>query len=67
VTTNVRLRLHYPALAQDSADLYGKVLTVEAQAGMWLTRIGLTSMTTTDQRILETLLMVPVSHGSPGH
>jgi hypothetical protein len=31
VTTNVRLRLHYPALAQDSADLYGKVLTVEAQ------------------------------------
>jgi class 3 adenylate cyclase len=59
-TTNVRLRLHYPALAQDSADLYGKVLTVQAQAGVWLTRIGLTSVSTADQRLLETLLMAPV-------
>ena len=37
-TTNIRLRLHYPVLAQDSADLYGKVLTTEAQDGVWLTQ-----------------------------
>jgi class 3 adenylate cyclase len=58
-TTNVRLRLHYPALAQDSADLYGKILTMEAQDGVWLTRIGLTSVSSADQRLLETLLLVP--------
>lgn len=55
-TTNVRLRLHYPTLAQDSADLYGKVLTVQAQAGAWLTRIGLTAVLPADQHMLETLL-----------
>ena len=60
------LRLHYPALAQDSADLYGKALTVPAQAGVWLTRIGLTSVSTADQRLLEALLMAPVPHGGPG-
>ena len=54
--TNVRLRLHYPALAQDSADLYGKVLTIGEQAGAWLARIGLTSVDAADQQILETFL-----------
>jgi adenylate cyclase len=61
-TTNVRLRLHYPALAQDSADLYGKVLTVQAQAGTCLTQISLTSVSTADQHMLETFLMANVPH-----
>jgi class 3 adenylate cyclase len=52
---DVRLRLSYPALAQDSADLYGKVLTVEGQGDVWLTRIELTSLGAADQQILEGL------------
>ena len=60
-TTNVRLRLHYPALAQDSADLYGKVLTVQAQAGTCLTQISLTSVSTADQHMLDTFLMANAS------
>ncbi len=54
--TNVRLRLDYPALAQDSADLYGKVLAIGEQAGAWVARIGLTSVDAADQQILETFL-----------
>jgi hypothetical protein len=50
--TNVRLRLHYPALAQDSADLYGKVLSAGEEAGEGTVRIGLTSVDAADQEIL---------------
>ena len=51
--TNVRLRLRYPTLAQESADLYGKILTANEQAGGWTVRIGLTSVDAGDQEILE--------------
>jgi class 3 adenylate cyclase len=54
--TNLRLRLHYPALAQDSADLYGKVLAANEQAGVWIVRIGLTSVDAADQEILNGFL-----------
>jgi adenylate cyclase len=54
--TNVRLRLHYPTIAQESADLYGKVLTVNEQGNGWTVRIGLTSVDAGDQEILEAFL-----------
>ncbi len=54
--TNVRIRLRYPALAQESADLYGKVLTTIEQADGWIVRIGLTSVDAGDQEILEAFL-----------
>jgi len=54
--TNVRLRLRYPALGQESADLYGKVLGVEAADGAWVARIGLTWVDGADQQILAGLL-----------
>ncbi|HLE42850.1 MAG TPA: adenylate/guanylate cyclase domain-containing protein, partial [Methylomirabilota bacterium] len=53
--TNVRLRLHFPALGQDSGDLYGKVLAVDGTAGPVDVRIGLTSVDAADQQILEVL------------
>ncbi|MGH7319615.1 MAG: adenylate/guanylate cyclase domain-containing protein, partial [Candidatus Rokuibacteriota bacterium] len=53
--TNVRLRLHYPALAQESADLYGKVLAADEANGAWVARIGLTWVDAADQQILEGL------------
>jgi class 3 adenylate cyclase len=62
--TNVRLRLHYPLLSQDSGDLYGKVLASSEDAGAWIARIGLTSVDTADQQILETLLG---GNGKPGN
>jgi class 3 adenylate cyclase len=68
-TTNVRLRLHYPTLDQDSADLYGKVLTVQEQAGAWRTQISLTAVLPADQHVLETFLTASASHqnlGAPG-
>ncbi|MBI3002971.1 MAG: HAMP domain-containing protein [candidate division NC10 bacterium] len=54
--TNLRLRLRYPALAQDSGDLYGKVLDAREEAGAWVVRIGLTSVDGADQQVLESLL-----------
>ncbi|HSC70020.1 MAG TPA: adenylate/guanylate cyclase domain-containing protein, partial [Candidatus Methylomirabilis sp.] len=60
--TNVRLRLHYPALAQDSADLYGKVLSAGEEAGKGIVRIGLTSVDAADQEILGSFMR---STGSP--
>jgi adenylate cyclase len=54
--TNVRLRLRYPSLAQESADLYGKVVAADQQAGGWTVRIGLTSVDADDQEILKALL-----------
>jgi class 3 adenylate cyclase len=58
---NVRLRLRYPALDQDSADLYGKVLGVEPVDGTWLYRIGLTWVDAADQQILDGLLRAGAS------
>jgi class 3 adenylate cyclase len=54
--TNLRLRLHYPALAQESSDLYGKVLAANEEGGAWIIRIGLTSVDAADQQILEGFL-----------
>jgi len=53
---NVRLRLHFPALAQRSEDLYGKVLAASEDGRAWVVRIALTSVDAADQRILEGLL-----------
>ncbi len=61
--TNVRLRLHYPALAQESADLYGKVLAADEANGVWVARIGLTWVDAADQQILESLQRA--GHPSP--
>jgi class 3 adenylate cyclase len=54
--TNVRLRLRYPGLEHDSGDLYGKVLAAEQQDGVGLTRIRLTSVDATDQKIIAGFL-----------
>ena len=53
--TNVRLRLTFSTLGQDSEDLYGKVIAGEPGSDGTLTRIGLTSVTAADQLILESL------------
>jgi class 3 adenylate cyclase len=52
-TAQVRLRLHYPERAQDSEDLYGKVLAVDDVADACTVRIALTSMGATDRRLLR--------------
>lgn len=54
--TNLRLRLHFASLGQDSGDLYGKVLAVDGAAGSHDVRIGLTSVDAADQQILEALV-----------
>jgi len=54
--TNLRLRLRYVVLAQDSGDLYGKVLATREEGGTWVAQIGLTSVDAADQRVLESLL-----------
>src|SRR5262249_2344764 len=54
--TNLRLRLRYPALNQDSADVYGKVLAAEEANGTPLARIGLTWVDAVDQQILNGLM-----------
>jgi class 3 adenylate cyclase len=61
--TNVRLRLRFPALDQDSEDLYGKVVASEPAGDGIQTQIGLTSVTAADQRILESLQR---EGGAPG-
>jgi adenylate cyclase len=53
--TNLRLRLTFPALGQESEDIYGKVLASTAGDGGWRVRIGLTSVDPSDQQILEAL------------
>jgi adenylate cyclase len=58
---NLRLRLHFPALDQDSEDVYGKVVAASEARGAWVTRIALTSVNAADQRILETLARASVS------
>ena len=53
--TNVRLRLRYPGLEQDSADVYGKVLAGRQADGAVILRISLTSVDSADQEILDAL------------
>jgi class 3 adenylate cyclase len=53
--TNVRLRLHYPALGHDSGELYGKVLAAAPQ-GAGVTHIRLTSVDAVDQKIIDGFL-----------
>jgi adenylate cyclase len=53
--TNVRFRLTYPALGHASADLYGKVVGVSAEAPSRV-RIRLTSVDPADDKILASLL-----------
>jgi hypothetical protein len=53
--TNVRLRLSYPALGQDSGDLYGKVRAGDRAGGADLVRIDLTSVDAADREILDKL------------
>ena len=53
--TNVRLRLTFPALGQDSEDVYGKVVGSEPGVQGARVRIGFTSVTAADQQILESL------------
>jgi class 3 adenylate cyclase len=53
--TNVRFRLQYPGLGVESGDVYGKVVAVrEGDAAVH--RIRLTSVDTSDQKIIEDLL-----------
>ncbi len=54
--TNVRLRLNYPTLAQESADLYGKVVSAGEETGGCSVRIRLTSVDAADQEILGSLV-----------
>lgn len=53
--TNVRLRLRYPSIEQDSAEVYGKVLAGREVDGAVVLRIGLTSVDSADQEILDAL------------
>jgi class 3 adenylate cyclase len=53
--TNVRFRLQYPGLGVESGDVYGKVLASRGGDGS-VQRIRLTSVDTTDQKIIEDLL-----------
>jgi class 3 adenylate cyclase len=58
---NVRLRLRFPALGQDSEEIYGKVVGIEQEPDGWVARITFTSINAADQRILESLLRSPAS------
>jgi adenylate cyclase len=55
VLTNVRFRLQYPGLGVESGDVYGKVVTAR-DGDDTLHCIRLTSVDTTDQKIIEDLL-----------
>jgi len=54
--TNLKLRLNYPGLGVDSADLYGKVVPWEDPAASGLTRIRLTSVEAADQKAIEAII-----------
>lgn len=55
VLTNVRFRLQYPGLGVESGDVYGKVVAA-GEGDDAIHRIRLTSVDTTDQKIIEDLL-----------
>src|SRR5262245_62063635 len=55
VLTNVRFRLQFPGLGVESSDLYGKVVAAP-EGDQALHRIRLTSVDTTDQKILDDIL-----------
>ena len=52
---NVRLRVRFPALGQDSEDIYGKVVAASGKDGV-AARFGLTSVNAADQQIFDELL-----------
>ena len=54
--TNVKLRVSAPDLAQESGDLYGKIVEVSGDSAARLTNIRLTSVDPADQQLLEKLL-----------
>jgi class 3 adenylate cyclase len=54
--TNLKLRLNYPGLGCDSADLYGKVVAWEDPVASGLTRIRLTSVEAADQKAIEAII-----------
>ena len=54
--TNLRLRLRYPALDRESADIYGKVLAARQDGGACLLRIALTSVEPADEAVLKGLI-----------
>jgi hypothetical protein len=53
--TNVRFRFQYPGLGVESGDVYGKVVSAR-EGHEAIHRIRLTSVDTTDQKIIEDLL-----------
>ena len=55
VLTNVRFRLQYPGLGVESGDIYGKVVAAR-DGDPTVHRIRLTSVDTTDQKIIEDLM-----------
>jgi hypothetical protein len=60
------LKAAYPVVCRLVDERFFAYATIGAQDGVWLTRIGLTSVSTADQRMLETFLMAPVPHGGSG-
>jgi class 3 adenylate cyclase len=60
---NVRLRLSYPGLSQDSADLYGKVRPA-ADGDPHLVRIDLTSVDSADRDVIDALVQASAPTGA---
>jgi adenylate cyclase len=56
---NVRLRLRFPTLDQESGEIYGKVVSTGPADGEWLAWIAFTSVDGADQQVLEGLLRGP--------
>jgi class 3 adenylate cyclase len=59
---NVRLRLRYSALKQDSDEMYGKVVGVASEPEGPLARVAFTSVNAADRQILEALFR---AHAAP--
>ncbi|HSE94339.1 MAG TPA: adenylate/guanylate cyclase domain-containing protein, partial [Methylomirabilota bacterium] len=58
---NVRLRLRFPVLDQESGEIYGKVVAISPADDGWLAWIAFTSVDAADQRVLEGLLRGPAT------
>lgn len=54
--TNLRLRLRYPGLDRESADIYGKVLAAREEGGAGFLTIALTSVEPADEAVLKGLI-----------